>query len=183
MLRLAARTGGSLLLLLAAGSIAGCGDRPERRQVRLDITAPADAAVVREDGVEVRGRVRPARARVLVLGRSATVADGEFRARVPVHEGSNVIDVGGSARGATPGWSAVRVTRQVLVTVPDLDGASRQDAVTRLREAGLRADVEEADGLLDQLLGGDWFVCLARPPAGSRLARGAVVRLEVSRTC
>src|SRR5215207_9284390 len=95
-----------LALLLAGGCAAGGGDSPAERPVRLEITAPTDAAVVRDGSVEVRGLVHPRGARVLVLGRRARVARGEFRAVVPLRVGSNLIDVGASARGAAPAWNA-----------------------------------------------------------------------------
>src|SRR6187551_1555355 len=91
-----------LLVLLAGGCAAGCGGDPVQRPVRLEITAPTDAAVVRDGSVEVRGLVHPRRARVLVLGRPTRVVRGEFRAVVPLRVGSNLIDVGATARGAAP---------------------------------------------------------------------------------
>ena len=94
--------------------------------------------VVHEDAVEVRGRVRPADARVLVGGRAATVTNGEFRGRVPLREGANVIDVGASADDARTAWSALRVARETLVAVPELAGAARDDAVERLESLGLQ---------------------------------------------
>lgn len=178
-----ARACGLVLLLLAGGCASGCGDSPAERPVRLQITAPADAAVVRDGSVEVRGLVRPRGARVLVLGRPARVARGEFRAVVPLRVGSNLIDIGASARGAAPAWNAVRVTRELVVRVPDLVGATREDAVARLDALGLRADVEEEGGLLDALLGGDWIVCAIRPPAGSELQRGARINVTVAKGC
>ena len=181
--RLATRAGGLILALVVAGAIAGCGDEPDPRPVRLEITAPADAAVVREDSFEVRGRVKPAGARVLVLGRPATVTGGEFRARVPLRMGPNVIDVAGSKRGAASAWAAVRVAREALVRVPDLAGVLRDDAVGRLEALGVRVEVVEEGGLLDRLLGGDWVVCGVRPGAGSELPKGASVELTVSKTC
>ena len=147
-----------LPLLLAAGCAFGCGDDPAQKPVRLEITAPADAAVMHDGSVEVRGLVRPRQARVLVLGRPARVARGEFRAVVPLRVGSNLIDVGASARGAAPAWNALRVTREVLVKLPDLTGATEDDAMARLDALGLRAEVEEEGSLLDALLGGDWIV-------------------------
>jgi hypothetical protein len=175
--------GSVLLLLLAGGCASGCGDSPAKRPVRLEITAPADAAVVRDATVEVRGVVHPQRARVLVLGRRARVAGGEFRAVVPLRVGSNLVDVGVSARGAAPAWDALRVTREVLVTVPDLRGATRDGAVSRLEALGLRAQVEEEGDLLDELLGGDWFVCESRPPEGSEVPSGAEIELTVAKGC
>ena len=172
-----------LPLLLAGGLASGCGERAAQRPVRLEITAPTDAAVVRDGSVEVRGLVHPRRARVLVLGRPAHVARGEFRAVVPLQVGSNLIDVGASARGAAPAWNALRVTREVLVKLPDLIGATRDDAIARLDALGLRADVEEEGGLLDALLGGDWIVCASDPPAGSDVRRGAWILLTVAKGC
>lgn len=180
------RARGLLLLLLVAGGYAsGCGDDPAERPVRLEIIAPTDAAVVNDDSVEVRGLVRPRGARVLVLGRRARVIRGEFRAVVPLREGSNLIDIGASARGesAAPAWDALRVTREVLVTLPDLTGATRDDAIDRLDALGLRAEVQEEGDLLDELLGGDWIVCESQPPAGSDVRRGARINLVVAKGC
>jgi hypothetical protein len=181
--RPAPRGSAALLPLLAAAALAGCGDDGDPRPVRLQVTAPSDAAVVHEDSVEIRGRVRPAHARVLVLGRRADVDRGEFHARVPLRTGANVIDVSGTAHGAAPGFAAVRVEREVVVTVPDLAGAAPGGAESRLEGLGLRSEVEERGGLLDRLLGGDRVVCESDPPAGSELPRGATVRLTVSALC
>jgi PASTA domain/Glucodextranase, domain B len=182
--RILGRAGGLVLpLLLAVGCASGCGDRATERPVRLEITAPMDAAVVQDGSVEVRGLVRPRGARVLVLGRPARVARGEFRAVVPLQVGSNLIDVGASAPGAAPAWNALRVTREVLVKLPDLIGATRDDAIARLDALGLRAEVEEEGGLLDELLGGDWIVCASRPPAGSDVPQGAGIQLTVAKGC
>jgi PASTA domain len=181
--RLAARAGGVLLPLLASGWIAGCGDETDPRPVRLDVSAPADATVVHEGRVEVRGVVRPAGARVLVLGRPANVSGREFRALVPLHPGSNVIDLAGSAPGARSSWATVRVAREVLVTVPDVTGMGRENAVNELEAVALRPQVQEANGLLDELFGGDWVVCAQRPDAGTEVRRGAAVEVLVSRGC
>jgi hypothetical protein len=179
-----ARTGGLVLLLfLAGGCASGCGDDPAQKPVRLEITAPTDAAVVHDGSVVVRGLVHPRGARVLVLGRRARVVRGEFRALVPLRAGSNLIDVGASARGAAPAWDALRVTREVLVEVPDLVGASRDDAIDRLDALGLSAEVDEQGDLLDELLGGEWFVCESSPAAGSEVPRGSSIHLTVSRGC
>ena len=172
----------AVLLMLAGGS-AGCGGGAASRPVRLDVVAPTDAAVVRENSVEVRGRVQPARAGVLVAGRPATVVNGEFHTRVPLREGSNLIDVGASARGKATAWAAVRVARESLVTVPDLAGAPRDDAVARLKGLGLRPRIEEKGGLLEKLLPVEWQVCQIRPEPGTELPKGARVRLLVSKTC
>ena len=181
--RLAARAGGILLPLLASGWIAGCGDETDPRPVRLDVSAPADATVVHEDRVEVRGIVRPAGARVVVLGRRATVSGREFHVMVPLHPGSNVIDLAGSAPGARSSWATVRVAREVFVSVPDVTGMGRENAVNELEAAALRPQVHEANGLLDEIFGGDWIVCDQQPAAGTDVRRGTEVEVLVSRGC
>jgi hypothetical protein len=172
-----------LLVLLAGGCAAGCGGDTVQRPVRLEITAPTDAAVVHDGRIEVRGLVHPRGASVLVLGRRARVVRGEFRTVVPLREGTNLIDVGASARGGAPVWDALRVTREVLVTLPDLTGATREDAIARLDALGVRAEVQEEGDLLDELLGGDWIVCETHPPVGSDVRRGARIHLLVAKGC
>lgn len=173
-----------LALVAVAALAAGCGGHDSPRPVELTLVTPADGAVVHTGVVEVRGRVSPAGARVLVAGRPAAVTGAEFRGRVPLREGSNVIDVGASADGARTTWSALRVARQTLVRVPDLAGVERDEALDRLRELGLRAEVEEQQGgLLDQLLGGAPSVCETQPGADAELPRGASVRVTVARGC
>ena len=94
-----------------------------------------------------------------------------------------MIDVGASARGAAPAWNAVRVTREVLVEVPDLSGATEDDAIAQLDALGLRSEVKEEGDLLDELLGGDWIVCASGPSAGSDVRRGASILLTVAKGC
>src|SRR3954470_13081451 len=94
------RTVALALLLVAAAFVAGCGQDDDASPVALRIAGPADGAAVHEAAVEGRGRVRRAAGTVFCLGKRATVSGGEFRARVPLNEGSNVIDVGASAGGA-----------------------------------------------------------------------------------
>ena len=124
------------------------GDPPKPASISL--VSPADGVVVHEDAVEVRGRVKPAGARVLVDGRSAPVADGEFRTQAPLREGANVIDVGASAPGRAHGLVGPARRARDLVELPELAGATRDDAVDRLESPGLRAEVKEDGGLLDK---------------------------------
>jgi hypothetical protein len=175
-----AAPGAGLALLLL---VAGCGQGDDSKAVGIRVSAPTNDVVVHDDAIEVRGRVQPADARVLVLGRRATVSRGRFSARVPLRQGSNVIDVGASADGAVTSWTAVRVSRVVVVEVPDLAGSSRGDAVDRLESLGLRAQVDESEGFLDRFLPGDPSVCETKPDAGTELPKGSRVRLTVSKTC
>ena len=139
--------------------------------------------MVRDGSVEVRGRVRPSGARVLVSGRRASVSAGEFRATVALRSGPNVLDVAASAPAAKPAWAAVRVTRQVLVRVPDVVGESKADAVDRLEAIGLRTQVSEDRGLLDPLLPLKLHACETSPEAGVELRKGSLVHLVVSKGC
>jgi hypothetical protein len=170
-------------LLVATAWGAGCGGEDSPKPVSISLVSPADGLVVHQDTVEVRGRVRPAAARVLVGGKPARVTNGEFRGEASLREGANVIDVGASAPGARTSWSALRIARETLVEVPALAGVSAGDAADRLVAAGLRAEVEEVGGLLDRLLPGESRVCETQPRAGAQLRRGATVRVGVSRRC
>ena len=105
-------------------------------------------------------------------------------AQVALDPGSNVIDVIATARGRGTAMTAFRVTREMPVEVPDLDGLRG----TRARGAssprsGRKAEVEERGGLLDDLLPGEPVVCEQDPEPGSEVRRGTTVRVEVSRGC
>jgi Glucodextranase, domain B/PASTA domain len=177
-------TNARIALVAAAALAAGCGGDDSPRPVQLTLVTPADGAVVHTGVLEVRGRVSPAGARVLVAGRPAAVTGAEFRGRVRLREGSNVIDVGASADGGRTSWSALRVARQTLVRVPDLAGVARDEAVDRLARLGLRAQVEEEQGgLLDRLLGSAPTVCETDPGPEAELPRGASVHVIVARGC
>ena len=176
-------------LLLAAAcplALAACGDSSSpatKPPVRLSVDAPGDGAVVRDGTVQISGRVGPAGASVTVLGRSATIAGGNFSASVPLEAGDNVIDVMATAPSARPAMTAVRILREITIRVPDVTGDSPGDARSRLEQAGLRADVRESGGLLDDLLPTDPSVCDTTPSPGTRVDRGSTVRLRASKVC
>lgn len=177
-----------VLAALCAGFVlASCGDddEPERplRPVRLEVMQPADAAVVKADSVDVRGRVEPPKAQVLVRGERAEMDGAAFSARVDLEEGANVVDVTASARGRAPTLTAIRVIRRVTVTVPDVVGLPRDEAVKRLEDEGLRARVKEEDGFLDWLQPGDRRVCEMDPDDGDEVDPGTRVELVVAKDC
>jgi hypothetical protein len=175
--------GGLALVLVASASLPGCGDPARQRPVALRVTAPRDSAVVRDRMIEVRGRVRPSGARVLVGGRRASVSGHEFRATVPLRSGSNLVDLGASAPGSRTTWAAVRVTREIVVKLPDLVGASRGDAVDRLASLGLRSEVAEQRSFFDVLNPAGWRVCDTGPRGGAEVPKRALVRVVVSKRC
>lgn len=175
---------------LAAALVAeGCGGdepraAPRLEPVRLEVSVPQDAAIARSDAIDVRGTVEPAGAAVRVLGKVAHVSGGgSFVASVPLRPGANVIDVIATARGREPSMTALRVTREVLVEVPDLGGMNVEELQARLDEAGLKAEVEEGGGLFDELLPGEPEVCEQRPEAGSEVRHGSTVEVFVSKSC
>jgi Glucodextranase, domain B/PASTA domain len=177
-------------LPLAAAAVCalagGCGggDGPPPSPVRLAVTSPGDMAVVRAATVDLRGTVRPASATVRVSGRRATVSgEGTFRATVSLEPGTNVIDVMASAGRARPALTAIRIRRRVSVAVPDVVGLLAADVKAKLADAGLKADVEDRDGLFGRLLPGQPTVCATDPSAGKEVDPGTTVHVEVSRSC
>jgi hypothetical protein len=179
----------TVIILACLATAAGCGgDDGERAQrpavpVELDINAPADMAVVQSDTVEVQGTVEPAGAAVRVMGERASVSGGNFRAQVALQPGANVIDVIATARGRATTMTAFRVTREVPVKVPDLDGLEVPEVESELSDAGLKPDITERTGLLDELLPGEPAVCEQDPAPGTEVRRGTTVHVEVAKSC
>jgi len=179
-----------LVFACLAAAVAGCGGGEEPRAqkpprpVELDVTSPVDMATVRAASVEVRGTVSPAGASVRVLGQAATVSGGgTFSARVPLDPGNNVIDVMATARGRGPGLAAFRVTREVPVEVPDLDGLEVAAVQEKLDAVGLGVEVERGGGLLEELLPGEPAVCEQDPEPGAKVRRGTLVHVVVAKSC
>jgi hypothetical protein len=179
----------TLLIVACLATAAGCGgddnERAQRPQlpVRLDVTRPADMAVVQSDTVEVQGTVEPAGAQVRVMGERADVSGGTFRSQVSLEPGANVIDVIATARGRGTAMTAFRVTRELPVKVPDLDGLEVQQVEEKLSEAGLRPQIDVRGGLIEELLPGEPAVCEQDPEPGTEVRRGTTVRVEVSKSC
>jgi Glucodextranase, domain B/PASTA domain len=177
--------------VLAAAVLFGCGgdDGGEPRAARallpvaLDVSVPADEAVVRAEVIDVRGSVDPPTARVRVLGEPAHVRDGSFSAAVPLQPGANVIDVIATARGREPAMTALRVVREMPVEVPDLRDTEISEAQERVADAGLELEVHESGGLFDDLFGGELAVCDQDPDAGELVRRGTTIVVSVSRSC
>jgi Glucodextranase, domain B/PASTA domain len=179
-----------LVIACLAAAAAGCGgdgeNRPQRTPpaVDLKVSSPDDMTTVRAESVEVQGTVMPAHAAVLVLGQRAAVSGGgTFSATVPLQPGANVIDVMATASGRGPALTAFRITREVPVIVPELSGKSADEVRAALGDAGLKADIEEGGGLLEDLLPGDPAVCTQNPDAGAQVRRGTSVHVTVSKSC
>jgi len=166
---------------IGCGGGDGPGAAPGR--VRLEVTAPADGALVRGGTVDVRGRVTPGGAQVRVLGRPALVTDGDFTVVVPLEPGPNVVDVAASAGRRRPAFAALRVTRDILVTVPDLTGVAEEELEAQLEPLGLRPSIERAGGFIEALRSGPRIACEQRPAEGKRVRRGGTVDVLVARRC
>lgn len=173
--------------LAAAAVLAGCGNEPTTKQpterVRLDVSGPPDGSTLRRGTADVRGSVSPRSSAVTVLGRPALVSDGRFTVVVPLEPGVNVIDVMATAPRRLAAMTALRVTRDVLVTVPDLEGLLEDELEARLQPLGLRADVERGGGLFDVLRSGEPRVCEQEPEPGARVRRGREVVVVVAKRC
>jgi hypothetical protein len=176
-----------LIVLLATVPVAGCGASAKRAgtgpPVRVTIAAPGDQSSTRADTLTVRGSVSPADASVQVLGQPADVVAGAFTARVPLQPGANVIDLAATAKGHGPTLTAVRVTREMPVVVPDLSHLSTDDARARVARLGLRLRTENGGGLLEGILPGTPGVCDQRPAAGDEVRKGDIVTVLVAKRC
>jgi hypothetical protein len=174
-----------LLALLVAVPVAGCGAAAKRSgpPVRMTIAAPGDEATTQADTLTVHGSVSPPGASVQVLGRPADVVAGAFTARVPLEPGANVIDLEATAKGRGPAMTAVRVTREMPIAVPDLTHLSTADARARVARLGLRLRTQDGGGLFEGILPGTPGVCDQRPSAGSAAHKGDVVTVIVAKRC
>jgi len=172
--------------LVAPWGPAACGDSdppPRPAPVRLVVSDPGDGATVREDSVEVRGRVAPALSAVTVRGRPVPVSGGEWHTTVDLENGTNLIDVIAGAPDSSPAMTAIRVTRVVTVTVPDVIGDSPEDARTQLEAVGLLAEIDDVGGVFDRLIPASSGVCDTDPGPGSKAEAGAKVRVSVAKVC
>jgi len=175
-----------LLVPVLAATASGCGGghSAPAPPVRLELRSPPDTSIVRGREVSLRGRVEPPQASVLVAGSPVSVQAGAFTASVALDDGVNVIDVLASADGRSPAMTALRVTRQATVRVPDVTGLDPASAADRLAVAGLHSTVRDESDLLDDLLVPvTRRVCETAPPAGSSVPRGATVVVKVAKIC
>ena len=165
--------------------VSGCGtsNGPPVRPAQVSVDSPSDSTRVLSASVTVQGSVSPPNAAVLVGGRPATVSGGTYSAQVALRPGSNVVDVLAGSPPQSAAMTAVRIFRQVAVSLPDLSGLSPADATGQLTGLGLKADVHEDAGLLESFLPGDPAVCSTSPSPGQSVQPGATVAVTVSKTC
>lgn len=173
----------AVALLLA---LSGCGETARERPrapVRIELSTPADLAEVDDDTVEVSGSVVPASARVLVAGEQAEVDEGEFSATVALEAGANVIDVQAGAPLRAAAMTALRVVRVVPVEIPELGGASPEEAIEVLEALELVVKLNDTGDLIDDVFFGAEGVCGTDPPAGELVRPGTTVIVEIQGVC
>jgi hypothetical protein len=172
------------ILIAVATALAGCGAaaRPER-QLQLQVSEPLDGATVTTGSVTVSGSVTPLVTSVLVLGHRVTVSHGTFSAQVQLQPGSNLLDVLAGAAHAKAAMTAVRVFRQILVTIPDVSNDSPPNAAKALIALGLHVQLKDTDPFYSFLIPGGQSVCSLNPSAGHHVTPGSTVTISVSKTC
>lgn len=172
---------------------------------QVQVTEPSDGSTIRHTQISVRGTVAPVTAAVQILGQPAQVSNGVFDKTVPLHPGTNHIDVVASGSGMTPGTTSITVTRgaRLVAAVPKQQQTTTQtqkqttappSSVSVPSVVGERLDVAEADlgsaGLTYKELGGgafgiivksNWKVCQSRPSPGSQVSPNSRVTLIVDR--
>jgi len=115
----------------------GCGDEPKpprnEPEVTLSLSGPADAATVRTGSATITGTVRPAAAKVRVLGRDVSVDGGSFSTDVELQPGANLIDVDASAPSRRPDFAVLRVVYEQRVSLPDVSDPEGWNEALRLR--------------------------------------------------
>jgi hypothetical protein len=182
-LRFAAIAAAALSL---AAALAGCGEGSHRRPpeaVRLSLLGPADGTRTPSAEIRLSGRVTPSRARVLVLGHPVAVHGGRFTERIPLPPGTSVIDVLAGAPRAGAAMEAIRVTRFLLVEVPNVTGERPSKAAAQLTALGLRVrELGSSDpfGFLFPLPN---QVCSTTPAAGASVDPGSTVAIAVGQFC
>jgi hypothetical protein len=174
---------GALVLASCGGSDAGSRAARALPQVHMRVTSPSDSLTTRGTSVTVRGSVEPAGATVRVLGQPAEVVGDAFTAQVELQPGTNVIDVAATAARRGPALTAIRVTREMPVSVPDLAGLSSDDARGKVEGLGLEYDETKDGGLFEGILPGSPAVCEQDPSPGADAMRGTTVKVIVSKSC
>jgi hypothetical protein len=116
-------------LFVVVPALAACGSSGGKKEsagaaVSLNVTGPADGAVVTSDHVTVRGTVNPPAATVQVRGQAAGVANGTFSTSVPLRSGSTLIDIVASAPGANPATASITVTRKAATAQTNKSGSA-----------------------------------------------------------
>jgi glucodextranase-like protein/PASTA domain-containing protein len=171
------------VLLCACGS-GTTHPPPAVAPVKLTVSSPADQTRIDSSSTTISGTVSPRTARVLVVGRLVKPdADGGFSAEVALVPGANLIDVIASARHARPAMTSLRITRYVLVSVPDVTGESPKDAAAAIHSAGLTPQIHSSGNPFGFLIPLRDQVCGQSPAGNAHVAPGSTVILDIGKVC
>jgi beta-lactam-binding protein with PASTA domain len=152
--------------------------------VKLNVTSPADLARVYASNTTISGTVSPRTAQVLVVGRPVKPdANGGFSTAVTLAPGTNLIDVIASARHARPAMTSLRITRYVLISVPDVTGESPNDASEAIHNAGLTPQLHSSGNPFGFLIPLRNQVCSQSPSGNAHVAPGSTVTLDIGKVC
>jgi hypothetical protein len=169
------------VLLCACGSAARA---PAAAPVKLRLSSPADQARIDASTATIYGTVSPRTAQVLVVGRPVKPdADGGFSTKVALNPGTNLIDVIASARHARPAMTSLRITRYVLISVPDVTGESPKDAAEAIHNAGLTPQIHSSGDPFGFLIPLRDQVCGQSPAGNAHVAPGSTVVLDIGKVC
>ena len=102
---------------------------------------------------------------------------------VSLAPGMNIIDILAGASHTTGATTALRVYREMPVTVPDVTGLDPARAAAQLAHSGLRVKVVDSGGFFESLIPTSKQVCGTSPPPGRSLPPGSEVRVQVGKLC
>lgn len=118
-----------------------------------------------------------------MLGRAIATDRGEFTTQVQLQPGSNLVDVLAGAAHDNAAMTAVRVYRQILVTIPNVSNDSPDGAAKALVALGLQVRLKDTNPFYAFLIPGGQGVCGTSPGSGHRVLPGTTVTVSVSKTC
>jgi len=176
----------AITAIAAALFLCACGSTTHHRAapVKLSLSAPPDGARIDASTATISGAVSPRTARVLVFGRAVKPnADGNFSAVISLNPGTNLVDVIASAPNARPAMTTVRVTRYVLVSVPNVTGQSPNAGAAQIRDAGLKAQLHGSSDPFDFLIPVSSQVCSQSPQGGAHVQPDSTVTLQIGKVC
>ena len=78
----------------------------------VNVKSPSSGTLTRAEYVAVKGTMAPSNATVQIQGKAVPGGNGAFAGNVPLHTGTNTIDIIASAPGSAPATTTITLTRQ-----------------------------------------------------------------------
>jgi hypothetical protein len=115
----------TVVALLAAVVLAGCGGPSGNRRLTIEVTTPSTRGNVTEPEVMVSGVVSDAAATLRINDAAVSVsADGAFSHTVPLTYGTNRINLRAEKEGMNPSTRSLTVNRALTLTITSPEKAS-----------------------------------------------------------